>query len=806
MTNQIVITDDHKTHAPPGMLPPQNTILPDTTQFAGPGVFSQALNGSHQPISRNAFSTTDLQGMQQQQFNGQQLNPYAMPPSTSYTPSATLTPKNHSRQPSPSAPSGQQNKKRKASGSGRIRTDLTMTKLQTTAVPDPGLSSAGLSAGPVPEVNSQYVPDFASPQGPSTSSQFNTGPPTTPSTADSSFFSSNQRSQSMENLQGFPGMFSAPSSVRSSRVPSPTAAPYSSGLPQTHAQNVINSVQSMAVSNQPPRFPVIHKLTPGEGSKSGGIEVTCLGSGFRQGLEVIFGSAQATTTTFWGESALVCLVPPAAKACTVPVTFKHNNVQRIPSPPNKQVYFRYIDDDEQELIKHALNLVNQKWYGDSLDPSEAARRFIGDHKAGPSFIETSHHGSTQQRHMHSANTTMSGTVDLETKMLGCLNLVDLDDSPHPVCINAQGPGGQSMLHISASLGYYRLAAGLLARGANPDLRDNNGMSPMHIASLRGHLQIIRKLRSAGGDPTLRSLNGFTPADMATSQAALEASNAVDHHHTRSKSAGVISGSHLSRSSSVRSVQSFGGTHSAIASAGNFVEIEESDDDGLVGRYKSQPVTPAQAWARSRRNSLINEQRFSHDQSSGDLASNASLFAMNPAWRDQLLAQIQQLHHSLQRTLPNLQIPALPPMPNLPDYQAVRRISSLVPQRHARPSNANINTGTTKEADYRWWELFSGPSSSPPPYEEIYPEKAQQSLNDKKASALLAAGEAFMDKKCELNFDQAESSSIIETVDLGSVKLTPQQKEQLREAHKNKMKKLKSDRNLFFIWVSSFCRV
>lgn len=786
------------------MPPPQNVILPDTTQFGGAGFPLQGVNGAHARTQfRHAFSTTDLQVMQQQQFSAQPNKPFATPHNTSQTTSATLTPKTLSRQASPSASSGPQCKKRKTSTSGRIRNDLTMTKLQTTpatALPDTGILSTAQVVGPGPGAI-PYGTDYASPQGSSMTSQFNTGP-TTPSTADSSFFSSAQRSQSMENLPGYQGMFSAPTSVRPSRAPSPTAAPYSNGLPHTHAQSLTNSLHSV----QPQRSPVIHKLTPGEGPKSGGIEVTCLGSGFRVGLEVMFGDAQATTTTYWGESALVCLVPPAIQAGSVPVTIKHNYTQRIPSPPNKQVFFRYIDDEEQELMKHALALVNSKFYGIAPDSSDSARRIISQLEDNAQFLGGSNYGSSQQRQVHSSIATTSGTANLETTMLSCLNLVDLDDSPYPAAINAQGTGGQSMLHISASLGYYRLVAGLLARGANPDLRDNNGMSPMHMASLRGHLQVIRKLRSAGGDPTLRSLNGFTPADMATSQQAHDASNAVDHHHIRSKSAGATPVSYLSRSSSMRSVKSFGGAHSRIASAGagsNFIDVEKSDEEGVVGRYKSQPVTPAQAWARSRRNSLITEQQYSEDQSQGALTSDASSLAMNPAWRDQLLAQVQQLQHSLQRTLPNLQIPTLPPIPNLPDYQAVRKISSLVPQRSPRPSTADGSIGTTKDADYRWWELFSG-SSSPPPYEEIYPEKTHQNPNDKKTSALLAAGEAFMDQKCELNFDQIESSSVMESVNLGSDSFTREQKAQLREAYARKVKKLRSDRNLFFIWVSTRC--
>ena len=706
-----------------------------------------------------------------------------------------MTPKSLSRQASPSAPSGQQSKKRKASGSGRIRNELTMTKLQTTsAMPalDLGSFSNAQSYGPSPGPMPSYIADYNSPHGLPGPSQYSTGPPT-PSTADSSFFSSAQRSQSMENLQGFTGMFSAPSSVRPSRAPSPNALPY----------GPINPVQSISAANQSQRTPLIHKLTPAEGSTLGGLEVTCLGSGFFQGLEVKFGDALATTTTFWGENALVCLVPPATQPGIVPVTFKHNSAQRLSSPPNKQVYFKYLDETEQELIKQALSLINRKITGNANDPSESARQIIDRLSRDPSIMGGSNHNSSPHHSKKNNNAILRG-MDLETAMLSCLNLVDLDDSPYMANINAQGPGGQSMLHLSASLGYYRLAAGLLARGANPDLRDNNGMSPMHMASLRGHPQIIRKLRSSGGDPTLRSLNGYTAADMATSQYVRDASNAIEHHHRRSKSAGATPVAYLSRASSMRSTKAPRDTQSRLASTMNgstLVEFHDSEEECFVGQYTSQPVTPAQVWARSRRNSNIAEQRYPDDQCPDSIAPDGSLYATNPAWRDQLLAQIQQLQQSLQRTLPNLQIPALPPIPNLEGYQAypvVRRISALVPQRHARSDPPEDSSPSdAKEADYRWWELFAGP----PSYDDIYPESKQQTLRDNKTAALVAAGETFMDQKCEMNFDQAENSSVTETVNLGNVGLTPEQQERLKRAHAKKIKRLKNDRNLYFIWVS-----
>lgn len=811
ITNSIVITDDHKTHGPPGTMLCNNGIFSDNAQVPGAGVFPQASAVGHGPASfRNAYSTTDLRAMQQN-FNQQHRSHFSMPQHSSQTTSTTLTPRNLSRQASPSAPSAQHNKRRKASGSGRMRNDLTMTKLQSTVPsnPVPGVSSATQPVPQGPSGTSAFMPNFVGPGHglpvPQMPSQYNTNPPT-PTTTDNSFFSSAQRSQSMENLQGFSRMFSAPGSVRPSRVPSPTFGHQSNGLPQSHAQMLANSLHCVPGATNPQRAPVIHKLTPGEGSKSGGIEVTCLGSGFRQGLEVMFGDAQATTTTFWGESALVCLVPPALEAGMVPITFKHNYEQKTPSASIKQALFRYVDDDEQELMKHALALINRKWNGNATDAGNAARNIISQFGSTSSFTGGQLQGHSQNRHTGSFNTAMTGFVNLEAAVLSCLDIVDLDDSPYQARLNTRGINGQSMLHLSASLGYYRLAAGLLARGANPDLRDNNGMTPMHMACLRGHAQIIRKLRSTGGDPNVRSLNGYIPADMATSQQPREASNTFEHR-ARPGSADATPVSHLSRASSVMSFKSSRGARPKLASAGarkgQFTD-GDSDDEVLAEAYRSQPATPAQIWAQTRRNSLAAEPQYPCDPSQDSLASTAPFLVVNhamSAWRDQLSAQIQQFQQTVHRTLPILQLPALPPIPNLPDYQAypvVRRISSLVPQRSFRPSTPNRNTGVTKVTDYHWWELLTGAASSPPAYDEIYPESSRCILSDKETSTLEAAGDAYVDRKCEETFDQPKRISAFETANLATTVLTP---EQLRSAHAMKVKRLRKDRNLFFIWVS-----
>ena len=813
MTNSIVITDDHKTHATPSTLPSYNAVLPDNIQVPGAAVSPESPSGPQGPASfRHAHSMTDLLGMQQQTHT-QPLRPFALPNNASQTTSATLTPMNPSCQTSPSISTQQYSKKRKASTSGRVRNDLTMTKLQNADSPlslDPTYSSAGQPLAADSGGTTTFVPNYANPHGHHISSQSNTNP-ATPSTTDRSSFVYTPRSQSMDNFHTHQNMISAPTSIRPSRVPSPANGPQNGNnvIQPSHAQLLTNSLHSVPGALNPHQSPIIHKLTPGEGSKSGGIEVTCLGSGFRQGLEVMFGDAQATTTTYWGGSALVCLVPPALQAGIVPVTFKHNYGQNISSPTPKQVFFKYVDDDEQELMKHALALINRKVNYNPTDAGDSARNILNFFGGGLPFMGGSSQGSNQQRQAPAFNTHMASNMDLEAVSLNCLILVDLDDSPYQASLNVRGMNGQSMLHFAASLGFYRLVAGLLARGANPDLRDNNGLSPMHIASLRGQIRIIRKLRSVGGDSTLRSLNGFTPADMATSKQAYDVSNAFDAH-AWSRSVGTTPVSSLSRASSSTSVKYFQGDYAGTSSTDveSVLFGNESSDEGAMGAHRSRPMTPVEMWAQSRRNSLIAEDKYPNVPSEENLASASSLFITNPAmsaWRDQISAQIQQLQQSVHRTLPNLQIPTLPPIPNLPDYQAypvVRRISSLVPQRAPRLNTANDSSDSSKDADYHWWELLTGASSSPPAYDDIYPKSTQSEPKKKDTSVLRAVSETSTDGKSEANLDQAETSSIMDAVNLGSKPLTQRERVQLRNAHARKVKRLRSDRNLFFIWVST----
>ena len=59
--------------------------------------------------------------------------------------------------------------------------------------------------------------------------------------------------------------------------------------------------------------------------------------------------------------------------------------------------------------------------------------------------------------------------------------------------------GRSCLHISCAIGDEHIAYVLLARGADPNIRDQHGRSPLFLATRHGHVQCIRLLIAFGAD-------------------------------------------------------------------------------------------------------------------------------------------------------------------------------------------------------------------------------------------------------------------------------------------------------------------
>lgn len=835
ISNSIMITDDHKTHTP-STAPPPPSALSAGTQLPGAGVFMPGpIPESKGPAAvghpfRLSQSATDPQSLQTQSNTRYDTPPGPFPgtQNPSNGASATPTPRNLSRQASPTGFQGPSSKRRKQSGSAKVPAGLTMTKMETTPQPSPG-SSTTQSAMPFSHFSPNNQPfqvpaerGYAIPSNNPT--QFTNGPPT-PNSNDNGFFGANNQPQPTEGLSQ-PQLISAPSSAHPSRPGTPGQSGRSSFQEQTVLGNLsqVSSSQLWPSNGGTQRLPsIIHKLVPAEGSTTGGTEVTLLGSGFYPGMEVVFGDTLATTTTFWGDKCLNCLTPPALQPGTVPVVFKHEHPTLGQGMQNhsqplipRQLSYRYVDDRELQMYRLALGVLGQK-LRNPADAFQTAQQIMGGDPSNLWNIQNNFQGNSggHQRQVPGMNNVQSDMSDLDSKMLTYLEFIDLDDNPRPPKFNTRCASGQTLLHLASSLGLTRFVAGLLARGADPDTQDNNGNTPMHLAALSGHAHIVHRLRLAGADAKLQSIREFTPADLATTLASYQAA-LIPARHYRSRSAGSTPSPGRQRRSRSVSVNSFSGSSSPVRSVDYSVDDStDSGDDQVESRTghglrssKSHPnLKSVFSSSHSKQESLKedNVEKIAKTTEPSEDTRGFSPPAALEDWRNQLAAQINQFHQSVNRAFPNLPaLPALPPMPALPDYQAhpmMRRITSLVPQRPATPWPASISTEG-------WWDLLRG-NQSPPAYEELYPKPEAETDEDysvKKSSVVQAAADTALDQHFERQ-GSSSSAGKSRVQEMGDVRLSGkaiprEQQEQLRMAHARKIKKIRSDRNLFFIWVSS----
>ncbi|KAI1652196.1 uncharacterized protein F4817DRAFT_311077 [Daldinia loculata] len=819
ISSSIMITDDHKTHLPAASAT-QNSVLSPPLPVA--------MDVHHIEPSMQSFrmspATSDLQGLPT-------ATSFALSGNNSQSvPVTTTTSRNISRQGSPTSPSGPTARKRKASGSVKLPTGLAMTRLETGQSPQ----IMPLGAHNESAVTSAAASPFSSNMGSfpmSTESMFhgqqtnlnNIGQqyptsvePPTPSSKNAEIgVPQGSRNMSIDNVP-VSQIFSTPSSAHPSRAPSPNRV-------RNDIQNVCHSSLSQNIYNAPTVMnssrsqPMIYKIIPGEGPKLGGVEVTILGSGFTNGgLEVMFGEQRATTTTYWGETSLVCLLPPSPVAGIVPVSIRQPGVaSQLAFGGNQQPLFRYVDDDEHRLIRTALTVLGNKLGNNLTDVADIARNIIYGPATGGSWGPSpGSSGPTPNANFNNLEQDLSESV--EKGLLRILELIDLDDSANKAKINLRRANGQTMLHMASSIGLVRFVAGLLSRGANVGVRDKGGFTPLHLAAMNGHQEIVRRLIMRGADPNMRSLSGLTPADVARSSDVLRVLRQIENH-SRSRSNGSLH-SRANSASSLRSLWDPSPAHREEFMSESPSSSEDSSDDDDDSSVQSNVHEEGGDWLNMRRPSF--PQYATPREPTGVDAPPATTTAAMAALREQVTAQFQQLQHSMTMHFQNLphmqmpqmpQMPALPPIPVLPDYHAylyaapvMQRISSLVPNiRGQRPGSGDEEP--PRDADSKWWDLsrFGVKDSPPPAYSSIFP---QRDVDLKRATAAAAAAEAVADEKCAALFDQKESGSsqtqeVPALLEIGHKhSITKEQQEHLQRAHAQRLKTGSSDKMLWFVWI------
>ncbi|KAI0539133.1 hypothetical protein GGR58DRAFT_256844 [Xylaria digitata] len=854
ISSSIMITDDHKTpthagltstpqpssqpqvqhqHSPQSLVtngPPmslQTGVQPTVTHSAPiqargiqPLTPFQPNSGdvSSLPFREN-HSTSDLQSPGQNPpltiSSGPQAN-------NTQSTTAAVTPRNLSRQTSPASPLSTGNRKRKASVVSKVPTGLTMTKIETnqpllSMPPNIQNDSGVISAGNSPfSTTISHVPlngDLLS-QGQqhmlnNVSQSLGAGPTTPNNNGTEPFVFNGMNNRVMSLERPVKQLFSAPVSAHPSRAPSPNQL-------RPDPQNLQHSQRPQDVLAGPLLpSPAILRIIPNEGSKCGGAEITVLGSNFtNDGLEVYFGSQRAITTTYWGPTSLVCMLPPSPTSGPVPVTIKQPGRRQGVQQP---VFFKYKDDDEDQLIRTALGVLAGQYGTQAIDPADFARTIL--------FAQTAASGSNNQGSHGTGNNTftrfsLQSQEAVESSLLWILEMMDRNESRNKARLNLKRSSGQTMLHLACSLGFVRFVAGLLSRGASVNIGDKGGFTPLHMAAMNDHPEIVRRLIAKGADQNMRSRSGLTPMDVARSPPVRRSLQHIEIHY-RSRSVDSRP-SRASSRSSVRSLwepSTITPLHHQEFLSGEFDTVAPGSSDD-----SSEEVTTEDArdWLDVRGRSLSGLRRRStvethpvNGADEGPVSPSATMAAI----REQVATQLQQFQHTMAMHLQNLpqfqmpnipQMPNLPPMPILPGYQAylqsapvMQRISSLVPNiRGQRQDPAGDHTSNS--SDNRWAVFpFFGNKDSPPAYEDIFPQK---DLDIKQASAAQAAAEFEADAKCATLFDQdvAEASQTQEVpalLQLGRKHLiTKEQQETLQRAHAQRLKAGSSDKMLWFVWI------
>lgn len=836
LSESIMITDDHK------------TTSPNPAPKPGPGVSAAMLNAREdlpaQGIpapgpSLESSPSLDLQAARRSSSGSVTIS--AMPVEQLQT---NLAAQHLSRPASPSFSSGPAKRRRGNNSTTKIPSDLAMTPLDTSFLSITRMPNSTTSTTMMTPATSSFSPT-PPPVYPSPAELQLFGPGAAAPEASTSPFANNPQTggNNGQLLSPNPNRTSSLANLAISMFGTPSSAHQNPAISPSVPRPMPNAVGGQGRAQPAQTQRAIFKVIPGEGPVAGGIEVTLMGQGFDAGMQVMFGDKQAPGTMYWSSESLVCLLPPSEMAGIVRVTIKGLNL----APQ----WFRYVDDSEQQLLRTALMILGNKMTGGYEDPTEFARRIIKESSScypSPGADMSGVEGSSNR-----------GMDSFEGNLLKLMELMDLSNSTRKPRLNLRRrTTGQTMLHLACKMGLHRFVAGLLARGANPDPRDNGGYTALHMASMSNHSEIVRLLISHGADPTLRTLSGLTAADVAKSKEVVRIIQRFEQHR-RSQS---DSSSHSRVHSRVNSVTSLKSLRAPMPLS-QVVAVDTSSDEAEPETESSEEYSEAyssdlpeesgggeQIELRMRRgksgaNTPARVRSPSRPRRRGTDATGALMAAI----KEQVATQFQQLH---QRMGPHLQyLPQLPQFPQLPQLPQLPQFSQLpnfpqMPNMPPLPENAVLQRLATMiggarpgageeeplnrglESAWQYLSPFTAKAATPPPaYDELFPQ--QGNLDTKRSSATQAAADAVADAKCAALFDQAQTSASASTgaavespvadtedkdedsegqeipalLQIGRKDaITREQQATLRRAHAQNLKKLSWDRNLFFIWVCS----
>ncbi|CCE65558.1 hypothetical protein TPHA_0L02060 [Tetrapisispora phaffii CBS 4417] len=276
---------------------------------------------------------------------------------------------------------------------------------------------------------------------------------------------------------------------------------------------MVNTVsQNSNDNNIKMNLPLIQRAIPSQGPITGGIEITLLGSNFRNGLTIKFGDNVTLSTQCWSDSTMVTYLPPAATAGQVFIIAedpKYPNQFVNQSNSNKNAVFTYLDDTDRQLIELALQIVGLKMNGKLEDARNIAKRIVGNDENSPNISPANGSAaSTGNSNYSKYSSQLEGSYSDEQLIVKVINSLNATSN-----LSMCDSNGRTLLHLAALKGYEQLVMTLIKYGARIDEKDMFGYTPLHFACVNGEYKIIAFLLKCKADLTIKAKNGVHARDV-----------------------------------------------------------------------------------------------------------------------------------------------------------------------------------------------------------------------------------------------------------------------------------------------------
>lgn len=281
----------------------------------------------------------------------------------------------------------------------------------------------------------------------------------------------------------------------------------SSQIMTQHSSQLLRTTPDfLSVPN--PTQPSIQRVIPAQGPINGGIEITLLGTKFKDGLLVKFGENVALSTQCWSETTMVTYLPPASCAGQVFVTvLDPDDANALETHPSNKSIFTYVDDTDRQLIELALQIVGLKMNGKLEDARNIAKRIVGNDDGSGSMDSANISPGNSSGATQMANDKLPAPSDelLLVKVIKSLHV----NSNLSMCDSL----GRTLLHLASLKGYNVLCSTLIRNGARVNDKDLYGFTPLHFACTGGDIKVIRLLIECRADASIIACNHATAKEL-----------------------------------------------------------------------------------------------------------------------------------------------------------------------------------------------------------------------------------------------------------------------------------------------------